>query len=548
MKTALCFILWLSIVNELKCSVSEERKLEDCENGTTKEYFDKKFAVSNTFGGETFDSYCYTDDLYIVKCCLEDWMGDSASVITSYTINELDNHVLWTDDYADVSISAPATWTPISFTGNSSISRDGRCVLFTEPLSGNKCEVQIFYARKRLGERLPDRNKVPSLDSDSAKLAKYIYPDDLYSFHYNIDKDNELSSIRRSGNIVNITVRTPEFHPLITSSSRSQWQMCYCVISINVQNSEPVKQCNVNSKYSGSQKTLVKEVNQHALPEYRPFNICVALTKGSFGSFSYSRFCQELDFSKESNSLLVFEESSQVVHTDGEVSKKSKMVMAALVIVCILLIGTLAHLSVKRLLKHWRKKRDRSRNTPEEESDYENPNYSLGGNPCQYSSRPSTSVGEVQATVLNDGEEAYRSSSANAVGSGDNTSSGYDTQISPSTSDYTSHTGTDNQSEDTTNEGLAENIHFPATGGENFVHDYTEQPGFEFQTQIIRHQTEIKWDLWKNRLRNFFFGATRRNKNNHVTEEDNFIDWYARGLELDVQIQSSSNESATSQI
>ncbi|XP_075250272.1 uncharacterized protein LOC142342675 isoform X10 [Convolutriloba macropyga] len=488
MKTALCFILWLSIVNELKCSVSEERKLEDCENGTTKEYFDKKFAVSNTFGGETFDSYCYTDDLYIVKCCLEDWMGDSASVITSYTINEL---------------SAPATWTPISFTGNSSISRDGRCVLFTEPLSGNKCEIQIFYAKKSLGERLPDRNKVPSLDSDSAKLAKYIYPDDLYSFHYNIDKDNELSSIRRSGNIVNITVRTPEFHPLITSSSRSQWQMCYCVISINVQNSEPVKQCNVNSKYSGSQKTLVKEVNQHALPQHRPFNICVALTKGSFGSFSYSRFCQ------------VFEESSQVVHTDGEVSKKIKMVMAALVIVCILLIGTLAHLSLKRL-KHWRKKRERSRNTPEEESDYENPNYSLGGNPCQYSSRPPTSVGEVQATVVNDGDEAYRSSSANAVGSGDYTSSGYDTQISPSTSDYTSHTATDNQSEDTTNEGLAENIHFPATGGENFVHDYTEQPGFEFQTQIIRHQTEIKWDLWKNRLRNFFFGATRRNKVSHV--------------------------------
>ena len=62
------------------------------------------------------------------------------------------------------------------------------------------------------------------------------------------------------------------------------------------------------------------------------------------------------------------------------------MVMAALVIVCILLIGTLAHLSLKRL-KHWRKKRERSRNTPEEESDYENPNYSLGGNPCQYSSR-----------------------------------------------------------------------------------------------------------------------------------------------------------------
>ena len=39
-----------------------------------------------------------------------------------------------------------------------------------------------------------------------------------------------------------------------------------------------------------------------------------------------------------------------------------------------------------------------------------------------------------------------------AVGSGDYTSSGYDTQISPSTSDYTSHTATDNQSEDTTNE------------------------------------------------------------------------------------------------
>ena len=61
----------------------------DCNNGFTTEYFDAQFRDANPMHDIEFDSFCYTDDLVTMNCCLEDWMGGKESRITDYAIHKL---------------------------------------------------------------------------------------------------------------------------------------------------------------------------------------------------------------------------------------------------------------------------------------------------------------------------------------------------------------------------------------------------------------------------------------------------------------------------
>ncbi|XP_075250250.1 uncharacterized protein LOC142342667 isoform X2 [Convolutriloba macropyga] len=349
----------------LEGSSDPVRKATDCKHGTTKEYFDKQFQMSRKQVDETFDSYCYTEDLTTYKCCLEPWMGGSGSMINNYTVSLV----------ASNNGERPVEWKIYPINDNSVIINNGKCVQFPIPQSGATCKVKLLYSTVGQSEGSQNVNKDQGLSS-ALYYANFMHPEMPYSIHYHIDKEDGFSSISRADNIVNITVRTPELNRQF--SLTADWQLCVCVATTTeVENRQPIHKTQVGleptsdadpanvepltcsyKSYPHDNTYLIETRNIYDdLPRDRPFDICVAVARELYGSFGYDRLCQHMDFSDE----FIIIASKAAITLEGNSVRIDESLLRKIVLVAAAIVGL--GLALGLVIKCWRKQRS---STPKE--------------------------------------------------------------------------------------------------------------------------------------------------------------------------------------